>query len=197
MRASIISAVALFSLMTGPAFPCDDHYGFCKVREWHHNFIGSLLFLKGTTTCETGDIAVRYYDGNGKFLGVSSDWVIDHAFSTTLIKVTEVPELKVKFSIGRSFLLDGALDTPRNGCAEHQGECRLVDSRTYRSDRGWLMIESVSTCERGHVDLFVYDGRGNLLGGHDALIRHHVLETHIKDLPDVPGLTVKYTMRAR
>ena len=69
-----LSAITVFCLVSTAALACDNHTGTCEVEDWRWSGpSGGYLTIEGVTTCDTGRIMLRLYEGEGgKFLGVAN-----------------------------------------------------------------------------------------------------------------------------
>ena len=63
-----LSAITAFWLTSSVAFACDDHTGTCEIEDWKHTYTAAIqaLTIHGVATCDTGEIRLRFYDGEGR-----------------------------------------------------------------------------------------------------------------------------------
>lgn len=97
-------AVTALCLVAGPAIACDDHHGTCEIEDWTHTYTGMMdaLQIDGVATCDTGEVRLRLYDGEGdtkKFLGVENAYIQGHTFQAIKIGVAKPIALSIKYSI--------------------------------------------------------------------------------------------------
>lgn len=60
------------------------------------------LQIEGVTTCDTGRMRLRLYDGEGdaeKFIGVETAYIRGHTFQAIKLQVAEPTALSIKYSI--------------------------------------------------------------------------------------------------
>ena len=100
----LIAAAAAALLCAGVVHACDDHHGACEIEDWRWNIaMGNFLTVEGVTTCDSGLIQIRLYDGEGdarKFVGVASGFVNGHVFNAIAENVDTKPQaLSIKYSI--------------------------------------------------------------------------------------------------
>jgi hypothetical protein len=71
----------------------------CKVEDWRYRAdrIGSV-WIEGTTTCPSGYVTIRAYDGDGKFLGTMSDHFRGYTFRN-YFEGTAPKEMKIRYTI--------------------------------------------------------------------------------------------------
>ena len=100
MRVALL-AITAFWLTSGVAFACDDHTGTCEVEDWRWSGpLGGYLTIEGVTTCDTGRIRLRLYEGeNGKFLGVANSRIRGHSFEAIATDVKAAEAVAIKYSI--------------------------------------------------------------------------------------------------
>ena len=55
----------------------------CQIEDWRWQYVEfyKMIFIEGTTTCETGKITIRAYDGNGKFVGTGWGFIEGHVLT--------------------------------------------------------------------------------------------------------------------
>ncbi len=78
----------------------------CQIEDWRGHYMELLkaVSIEGTTTCETGKITIRAYDGNGEFIGVGKDFIEDHVFTIgPIMGILQKPRsLDIKSTIKRN-----------------------------------------------------------------------------------------------
>ena len=96
-----LSAITVFCLASTTVLACDDHIGMCEVEDWRWSGpTGGYLTIDGVTTCDTGRIRLRLYEGeNGKFLGVASSSIRGHTFEAIATDVKAAGAVAIKYSI--------------------------------------------------------------------------------------------------
>lgn len=90
----LVLAAALLS--SSAAYAAD-----CKIEDWKWSSLApTVLVVEGTTTCKTGEIVLRLYEGEGgAFIGVETAYIQGYAFKT-IRKVTAQPStLAIKYTI--------------------------------------------------------------------------------------------------
>ncbi len=79
----------------------------CKIEDWRsYTQLGNYLIVEGATSCPSGLISIRLYDGKGenkKFLGLAEGIVSGHSFQAIAQNVSKPQELSIKYSIDDSF----------------------------------------------------------------------------------------------
>lgn len=76
----------------------------CEVEDWRtwHIPIMESLMIEGVTTCRTGEIFLRVYDGEGddaKFVGVEHAYIEGYQFKTSISSVEREPEaVSIRFT---------------------------------------------------------------------------------------------------
>lgn len=98
MRARTTALVALV-LSASPALAEE-----CVVEDWTHSYNTHMqaLSIDGATTCKTGAIRLRLYDGEGearKLLGVETAYIEGYIFEAVLLQVARPVALSMKYSI--------------------------------------------------------------------------------------------------
>ena len=56
----------------------------CEIEEWQSHIILGKLLIEGSTTCDSGFVAIRLYEGTGEsrtFIGTADGVIEEHAFS--------------------------------------------------------------------------------------------------------------------
>ena len=96
-------AIAMFAAVLA------SNAGACEVEDWRWRYIKMFrwVIVEGVTTCASGVITLRAYEGNGterKFLGVGTDDFFGFAFIVTVHDV-RTPPLILRF--------DYAINKPR------------------------------------------------------------------------------------
>ena len=103
MRISL-STITAFCLASTAALACDDHIGTCEIEDWTHTYIGMMeaLQIDGVATCDTGEVRLRLYDGEGdarKFIGVETAYIEGHIFTAIKLQIEKPQALAIKYSI--------------------------------------------------------------------------------------------------
>lgn len=101
---ALTAALAVCALSAGAALACDDHHGVCEVEDWTYTYTGIMeaLRIDGVATCDTGEVRLRLYDGEGdarKFIGVESAFIKGHTFTALKLQIAEPSALSIKYSI--------------------------------------------------------------------------------------------------
>ena len=70
-----IAFAIVILLASGGALACDDHVGNCEIEDWNYSYTPMMkaLTIDGVATCDSGEVRLRLYDGEGegrKFLAV-------------------------------------------------------------------------------------------------------------------------------
>lgn len=91
-------------LAAASALACDDHVGECEIEDWKHTYTAMMeaLTIDGVTTCDSGEVRLRLYDGEGEdqeFLAVDTAYIEGHIFKTIVLQVEEPQALSIKYSI--------------------------------------------------------------------------------------------------
>ena len=78
----------------------------CQIEDWRWQYVELLkaLSIEGTTTCETGNITIRAYDGNGEFVGTAKGFIEEHVFTVMpIMDILRKPRsLEIKSTIKRN-----------------------------------------------------------------------------------------------
>ena len=55
----------------------------CQIEDWRWQYMEfyKMIYIEGTTICETGKITIRAYDGNGEFIGTGWGFIEGHVFT--------------------------------------------------------------------------------------------------------------------
>ena len=55
----------------------------CQIEDWRWQYMEfyKMIYIEGTTICETGKITIRAYDGNGEFVGTGWGFIEGHVFT--------------------------------------------------------------------------------------------------------------------
>ena len=101
MRGLAIAA-ALATGIASQALACDDHQGECEIEAWRPQNMMGILTIEGTTTCDTGGVTIRLYDGE-TYLGNASGFIEGHAFSAMAFSIPPPTDLQLKYSIDTEF----------------------------------------------------------------------------------------------
>ena len=94
----LITLIAACLILPGAALACDDHAGTCEIEDWKHSYTGMMeaLIIDGVTTCDTGQIRLRLYDGDGearRLLAVETAYIDGHIFKALVMPVETRPKL--------------------------------------------------------------------------------------------------------
>ena len=95
MRAITVTLAACI-VSAGPALAEE-----CRVEEWRHDYDYGVLSVEGVTTCRTGQITLRFYDGEGdtrEFIGAAATYIHGHVFQSMKL-IPRPTALSVKYSI--------------------------------------------------------------------------------------------------
>ena len=96
-------ALTAFLLATVSSWACDDHVGECEIEDWRSiDSGGGMLMIEGSTTCDSGSISIRLYDGAGDdqaFLGTANGYIEGHVLSAIAIDIGKPEMLSIKYSI--------------------------------------------------------------------------------------------------
>ena len=104
MPKNLLAALVL-CLAPGTALACDDHVGECEIEDWSHAYTPAMsaLTIDGVATCNSGEVRLRLYDGDGKdreFLAVDTAYIEGHIFKSLTLNVASKPKaLSIKYSI--------------------------------------------------------------------------------------------------
>ena len=98
MRATVIALAAGF-LASSPALAEE-----CKIEDWKADYQSMMkaLTIEGVTTCKTGRMQLRLYDGEGdtrKFVGVETAFIEGHIFETIIMPTEKPNALSLKYTI--------------------------------------------------------------------------------------------------
>ena len=75
----------------------------CEIEawRWYYYDVVETLYIEGATTCKTGIITMRIYDGNA-YIGNAEGLVNGHTFTLPVNAVTAKPSsVSIKYSIER------------------------------------------------------------------------------------------------
>lgn len=81
-----------------------DSAGPCRIDDWRWQYesMFNMITIDGTTTCETGWITIRAYDGDGEFFGTHTGIVMGHAFQGIIDASRKPSSLTIKHTIKRN-----------------------------------------------------------------------------------------------
>ena len=81
-----------------------DSAGPCRIDDWRWQYesMFNMITIDGTTTCETGWITIRAYDGDGEFFGTHTGIVMGHAFQGIIDTSRKPSSLTIKHTIKRN-----------------------------------------------------------------------------------------------
>ncbi len=76
----------------------------CEVEDWKYVYqnIMQMLTVEGVTTCESGEIHLRLYEGEGEtreFYGVETAFIEGHIFETIIIQAEKPTSLSLEYKI--------------------------------------------------------------------------------------------------
>ena len=82
LNAAIIGCALL---AFGTVGACDDHVGKCEIEDFLYRIEGfDNLVIRGVTTCDSGKIIIRVYDGEGesrKLVAIADGYIVSHTFT--------------------------------------------------------------------------------------------------------------------
>lgn len=83
--------------------PTATHAEDCKVEVWKWSApLPTMLVIEGVTTCKTGKIVLRLYEGEGgPFLGIETDYIEGHTFKAMRVGDSKPKALAIKYVIER------------------------------------------------------------------------------------------------
>ena len=94
-----LSRVAAAALLTGSAVFANA----CEVEDWRWYTVADYLTVEGATTCSSGRIILRLYEGEGegaKFLGIANAFIEGYAFEAVAQGVNPPPQsVSIKYSV--------------------------------------------------------------------------------------------------
>ena len=74
----------------------------CKVEDSRSYMTLDILSIEGVTTCPSGDIYLRVYDGKGadrKFVGTATALINGYTFTATIVGAEEPQDLDFEYVI--------------------------------------------------------------------------------------------------
>ena len=73
----------------------------CKIEDWKWSTLApTMLIIEGVTTCETGEVVLRLYEGEGgAFVGVETAYIQGHTFKTMRAVSARPKALAIKYTI--------------------------------------------------------------------------------------------------
>ena len=74
----------------------------CKIEDWRwyvSDATDDTIWLEGTTTCRKGKIAIRAYDGDDNFLGMTQGYITGYTFKDYMDNVRAPQSLSIRYSI--------------------------------------------------------------------------------------------------
>ena len=102
---TLATTIAIGLLSTGAALACDDHFGTCQIEDWRWYQLGDSMVVDGVTTCDTGQIRFRVYEGQGesaRFLGIDRAYIKGHTFKALVSRISpSAPSIKYSIEPGR------------------------------------------------------------------------------------------------
>ena len=77
------------------------HSAECKIEEWTWSSpLPTVLIIEGVTTCESGELILRLYRGEGgSFFGVERDYIEGHTFKVIRTATQKPKSLAIKYVI--------------------------------------------------------------------------------------------------
>ena len=96
---SLTMALVAGTLVVGTAVADE-----CALEDWTHTYTAVMqaLTIQGATTCKTGTIHLRLYDGEGegrRFIGVETGYIEGYIFEAILLQVKKPAALSIKYNI--------------------------------------------------------------------------------------------------
>ena len=77
--------------------------GACEVEDWRWYTVSEYLTVEGATTCASGKIVIRLYEGEGesaRFLGVADAFIEGYTFTAIAKGIDPAPQsVSIKHSI--------------------------------------------------------------------------------------------------
>ena len=75
----------------------------CVVEDWRwYSPFANTVTVEGVATCETGEIIIRLYEGDGEkpsFLGMDRGYIEGFAFDASFLEVAKPKAPTIKYSI--------------------------------------------------------------------------------------------------
>ena len=82
-------------------------------------------------------------------------------------------------------------------CDDHYGECE-IEAWTWNTTGQYLIIDGVSTCDKGRIYLRMYDGNGGFIGVERTRIKAHTFRAIYSSLKASPSdVSIKYSIEPR
>lgn len=98
MMGRVIAAGLAFMLASGSALACE-----VEAWRWYHTPSMEVLSLEGATTCRSGELHLRVYEGEGegrKFLGIDRAYIEGNTFSADIMAIKSAPKtVTIEYSI--------------------------------------------------------------------------------------------------
>lgn len=84
-------------------WPTAVHAEDCKIEDWKWSApIPNILIIEGVSTCETGRLTLRLYEGDGgAFIGVETAFIRGFAFKAMRTATAKPSALTIKYTIKR------------------------------------------------------------------------------------------------
>ena len=83
-------------------------------------------------------------------------------------------------------------------CDDHHGTCEIEDWRWHTAMGNFLMVEGVTTCVKGFIQIRLYDGEGDhrqFLGVASGFVSGHVFDAIAENIDSRPqSLSIKYSI---
>lgn len=90
--------------------------------------------------------------------------------------------------------------TAAHACDDHVGKCEIEDwKHTYTPMMRALLIDGVTTCNKGEIKLRLYDGEGEarkFVGVETAYIEGHIFKALLIPVAKPMALAIKYSIDA-
>ena len=82
-------------------------------------------------------------------------------------------------------------------CDDHVGECEVEDWRWYSAIAGMVIVEGVTTCDKGKIRFRLYEGTGDnrkFLGTDSGYIGGHAFKAVVMKIGKPKNLSIKYSI---
>ena len=73
-------------------------FGACEIEDWGYSDSANSIKVHGSTTCMSGRITIKAYDGNDNYIGNNFTYIRGGAF-TVYIDGHAPSNLKIKYSV--------------------------------------------------------------------------------------------------
>ena len=95
---SIITALAVSIGMLSGTVMAHEVPGPCVVEDWRVDDNGPHIGIEGVTSCKSGKISIRLYDGD-KFVGVTDGYIEGYIFEDWIVNAPAVEDPRIKYFI--------------------------------------------------------------------------------------------------